>query len=71
MLNLLSYLSKREGMTNEEFVDYYENHHVPLILSLTAPPPVYKRHYVRRGDSINIGEGAIDFDAAHSGKASR
>ena len=38
MLNLLSYLSKREGMTNEEFVDYYENHHVPLILSLTAPP---------------------------------
>jgi EthD domain len=62
MLNLLSYLSKREGMTNEEFVDYYENHHVPLILSLTAPPPVYKRHYVRRGDSANIGEGAIDFD---------
>ena len=62
MLKLMSYLSKREGMTTEEFIDYYENHHVPLILSLTPPPPVYRRHYLQRGDGVNIGEGAIDFD---------
>lgn len=62
MLRLLSYLCKREGMTTEEFVDYYENHHVPLILSLAPAPALYMRHYVLRGDSLNIGEASIDFD---------
>lgn len=62
MLKILSYLTKRDGMTLEEFVDYYENHHVPLILSLAPPPAVYKRHYVQRGDQLNIGEGDVDFD---------
>jgi hypothetical protein len=62
MLKILSYLVKRDGMTIEEFIDYYENHHVPLILSLAPPPEVYKRHYLRRGDALNIGEARIDFD---------
>lgn len=62
MLKMLSYLVKREGMTPEEFVDYYENHHVPLILSLAPPPAVYKRHYLQRGDALNIGEEGVDFD---------
>ena len=62
MLKLLSYLCKREGMTTEGFVDYYENHHVPLILSLAPAPAVYTRHYLQRGDSLNIGEESIDFD---------
>lgn len=59
---MLSYLVKREGMSPEEFVDYYENHHVPLILSLAPPPEVYKRHYLQRGDALNRGEAGIDFD---------
>ena len=62
MLRILSYLVKRDDMATEEFVDYYENHHVPLIVSLAPPPVVYKRHYVQRGDAVNIGEAAIDFD---------
>lgn len=62
MFKVLSYLVKRDGMTSEEFVDYYENHHVPLILSLAPPPAVYKRHYLQRGDAVNIGEASIDFD---------
>lgn len=62
MLKILSYLVKREGMATEDFVDYYENHHVPLILSLAPPPAVYKRHYLQRGDVVNIGEAGIDFD---------
>lgn len=60
MLKILSYLVKRDGMPTEEFIDYYENHHVPLILSLAPPPEVYKRHYLRRGGAVDIGE--IDFD---------
>jgi hypothetical protein len=59
---MLSYLVKREGMSADEFVDYYENHHVPLILSLAPPPEVYKRHYLQRGHALNLGEGDIDFD---------
>ena len=62
MLKILSYLAKRDGMTPEEFIDYYENHHVPLILSLAPPPVVYKRHYVQREDALNIGEADVDFD---------
>jgi hypothetical protein len=62
MLKILSYLVKRDGMPAEEFVDYYENHHVPLILSLAPPPAVYKRHYLQRGDELNLGEANIDFD---------
>lgn len=62
MLKLLSYLRRRDGMATEQFVDYYENHHVPLILSLAPAPAMYKRHYIRRGDSLNISEASIDFD---------
>ena len=62
MLKILSYLVKRDGMPTDEFIDYYENHHVPLILSLAPPPEVYKRHYLQRGDALNIGETGIDFD---------
>ena len=47
MLKVFAYLSKREGLETREFIDYYENHYVPLVLSLTsAPPPVYKRNYL-------------------------
>lgn len=62
MLQILSYLVKRDGMTTDEFIDYYENRHVPLILSLAPAPVVYKRHYLRRGDALNLGESHIDFD---------
>jgi uncharacterized protein (TIGR02118 family) len=62
MFKVLSYLAKRDGMTTEDFVEYYENHHVPLILSLQPVPIVYKRHYLQHGDEVNVGEAAIDFD---------
>jgi EthD domain len=26
------YLSKRQDITSDAFIDYYENHHVPLVL---------------------------------------
>jgi len=62
VFKVLSYLVKRAGMTTDEFVDHYENRHVPLILSLAPPPVVYKRHYLRRGDAANVGETDIDWD---------
>jgi len=62
MYKKISFLRKRADMATEDFIDYYENHHVPLILNLAPTPDVYKRHYVVRGDSLNIREDEIDFD---------
>ncbi|KIF77567.1 hypothetical protein QR77_34430 [Streptomyces sp. 150FB] len=62
MLKLLSYLKRRDDITSEAFKEYYENSHVPLILSLAPSPTVYKRHYLVRGDAANLREDEIDFD---------
>ena len=62
MFKVLSYLVKRDGMNVEDFIEYYENRHVPLILSLAPVPIVYKRHYLHHGDAVNVGEETIDFD---------
>jgi hypothetical protein len=62
MLKVLAFLTKREDLETEAFIDHYENHHVPLVLSLAPRPPVYKRNYVVRGDELNREDPAIDFD---------
>ena len=60
MFKMLAFLTKRVGMETSDFVDYYENRHVPLILKLATPPLVYKRHY--RGEALTRKGGAVDFD---------
>jgi hypothetical protein len=62
MLKVFAFLTKKEGMETQAFVDYYENHHVPLICSLAPPHPVYKRNYLKRGDEFNREDGTIGFD---------
>lgn len=62
MFKVFAYLTKREGSTREEFIDYYENHHVPLVLSLAPMPTVYKRNYLRQSDPANLESPAIGFD---------
>ena len=62
MLKVFAYLHKKEGLETQAFIDYYENHHVPLVLSAAPAPAVYKRNYVVRGDQLNRQEHAIDFD---------
>ena len=47
MLKVMAFLVKRPGISSEELVDYYENHHVPMILSLAPPPARYTRNYIR------------------------
>jgi EthD domain len=41
VFKVFAFLSKRSDITTEAFIDYYENHHVPLVLSLAALPTVY------------------------------
>ena len=62
MLKVLSFLTKREGMEMQAFIDYYENKHVPLICSLAPTPIVYKRRYLVRGEELTKEGGAVDFD---------
>jgi hypothetical protein len=63
MLKVLAFLTKRKGLETQDLIDYYENHHVPLVLSLvSATPLVYKRNYLVRGDEFNREDEAIDFD---------
>jgi hypothetical protein len=62
MLKVFAFLTKREGLETQAFIDHYEKHHVPLVLSLAPRPPLYKRNYVVRGDALNREDPAIDFD---------
>lgn len=62
MFKVFGFLCKREGIETQAFIDYYENHHVPLICSLAPTPIVYKRNYLSRGDELNKEDNAIDFD---------
>ncbi len=62
MFKVFAYMAKREDITSDAFIDYYENHHVPLVLSLAPMPRVYKRNYVVRGDAANLESPTIDFD---------
>jgi hypothetical protein len=62
MYKVLSFLSKRDDLTTDEFVEYYEKHHVPLILSLAPAPMLYKRRYIKRESKIIRDAGEVDFD---------
>ncbi|WP_328842741.1 EthD domain-containing protein [Streptomyces sp. NBC_00258] len=59
MYKVIVFLKKRDGLSREEFVDYYENRHVPLILSMAPSPPIYRRNYLVPEGSASDG---FDFD---------
>ena len=63
MLKVFAFATKREDLETQAFIDYYENTHVPLVLSLAPAPTVYKRNYFVRGDEFNREDDTIDFDA--------
>jgi hypothetical protein len=62
MYKVLSFLSKRDDLTTVEFMEYYEKHHVPLILSLAPAPMLYKRRYIKAEGKIIRDAGEVDFD---------
>jgi uncharacterized protein (TIGR02118 family) len=62
MYRILSFLTKRDGMSMSSFKQYYENHHVPLILSLAPSPLIYKRRYLDRDEKLTETGASVDFD---------
>jgi hypothetical protein len=61
MIKVFGYLKRKPGLSPQEFADYYEDNHVPLVLSKAQMPLVYKRNYIQRGDAVNIEGDEIGF----------
>ena len=59
MIVSIALLKAREGLSRAEFADYYENHHVPLILSVAPAPEYYARNYLPEADERGF---PADFD---------
>ena len=59
MLKVMAFLVKKQGIATGELIDYYEGHHVPLILGLAPAPTTYKRNYVMKDPAVS---GPDDFD---------
>jgi uncharacterized protein (TIGR02118 family) len=46
MVKMVCFLKRKPGMSMEDFRDYYEGHHVPLIKRLLQFHTSYKRNYL-------------------------
>src|SRR3954467_13724905 len=62
MFKIMAFLTRREDVETQAFIEYYETHHVPLIRSLAPTPIGYRRSYLVRGDELNIEGDEIGFD---------
>jgi hypothetical protein len=61
MFRVFGFLTKKNGLSMREFIDYYESKHVPLICSLAPVPTIYKRRYMV-GERLTADGGEVDFD---------
>jgi ribosomal protein uS13 len=62
MYRVFGFLAKRDGLSMPEFKDYYENHHVPPLLSRAPKPLIHKRRYVNRDEEFMKTGLQVDFD---------
>ena len=62
MYRVFGFLTKRDGLSMPEFKDYYENHHVPLLLSRAPKPLIHKRRYVNRDEEFMKTGLQVDFE---------
>jgi EthD domain-containing protein len=57
VIKTIAFLKCKPGLTREQFIDYYERRHAPLILSIAPQICGYRRNFL-------IEEGAILFPGA-------
>ena len=63
MLKQVLLMKRRPGMTLDEFIDYYENHHVKLVEKYVQLARRYVRRYVKPQKNPMTGELVeLDFD---------
>lgn len=59
----IALLRRRPDLTREAFIDYYERHHAPLILSLLPGIVEYRRNFTTfEGAFVSDGAAPFDFD---------
>ena len=63
MFKCIALLKRKEGLTKAQFVDYYENHHAPLIKRLFPSIVDYRRNFVDLEGAFLSPTSAVDFDA--------
>lgn len=60
---VIALLKRRADLTREQFIDYYETRHVPLILELTPGIAAYRRNFADFEGAYAFPEAApFDFD---------
>jgi hypothetical protein len=62
MFKAFAFLTKKDGLGMQEFIDYYEGKHIPLILSLAPSPLIYKRRYIERDQELTKSGNLVDYD---------
>lgn len=63
MIKVIALLRRKEGLSREAFIAYYETRHAPLIRSLLPCIADYRRNYVDRAGAFESAVAAIDFDS--------
>ena len=66
MIKMVTLIPRKPGMSREEFIDYYENRHVPLTESLFPQVVKCVGNYPRTGNFHYVGSRAapaVPFDA--------
>jgi uncharacterized protein (TIGR02118 family) len=58
MVTLISTLRRKQGTTHEEFLDYWRDHHGPLIAASSAAR--YVRRYEQHPRAAGLGDDAPD-----------
>jgi uncharacterized protein (TIGR02118 family) len=63
MIKLMMFAYVKDGMTSEQFQDYYERVHAPLAYSLLPMMHEYRRNFIdRRAEPVKIGARPPEFD---------
>ncbi|MDD3799892.1 MAG: EthD domain-containing protein [Novosphingobium sp.] len=63
MIKCVALLRKHPHVSREEFIEYYETKHAPLVLSLLPGIVEYRRSFVQRDGAFPAQDGSpIDFD---------
>ncbi len=62
MIKIVIFMKKKEGLSREQLIDYYENSHVPLIMKHTGSYMLdYRRSYPDWSDPISFSKN-FDFN---------
>ncbi|QDQ97454.1 EthD domain-containing protein [Tomitella fengzijianii] len=63
MFKAIALLTRRADLTREQFIEYYETRHAPLITSLLPPFREYRRNFLEHDDRLAGPDApAADFD---------